>query len=93
MSSWSRMMWFIVSTCKDNSHSVGRIINEKRYYLSLIETVGVGEYSKRWAPSNLRFNAFLFFYDITNHSSHSYIDHTLQIVDKECKHRSNLAGM
>lgn len=77
----------------EDSYSVTRNIDGKSYFLSLTDTAGQEEYRGLWAASNLRSDAFLLVYDITNHSSLSSLDYFLQMVDMECEHRHDSGGV
>ncbi|MCJ1467961.1 hypothetical protein MMC07_006587 [Pseudocyphellaria aurata] len=80
-------------TPTEDSYSVTRNIDGKSYFLSLTDTAGQEEYRGLWAASNLRSDAFLLVYDITNHSSLSSLDYFLQMVDMECEHRHDSGGV
>ena len=71
----------------EDSYSVTRTVDGQSYFLSLTDTAGQEEYRGLWAASNLRSDAFLFVYDITNHSSLASLDYFVQMVDMECEHR------
>ena len=71
----------------EDSYSVTRRIDGRDYYLSLTDTAGQEEYRGLWAASNLRSDAFLLVYDITNASSLSDLDYFLNMINMECEHR------
>lgn len=50
----------------EDSYSVTRTIDGRTYHLNLTDTAGQEEYRGLWAASNLRSDAFLLVYDITN---------------------------
>ncbi|KAL8829465.1 MAG: hypothetical protein Q9170_006153 [Blastenia crenularia] len=78
--------------CED-SYSVTRKIDGRDYYLSLTDTAGQEEYRGLWAASNLRSDAFLLVYDITNTSSLSDLDYFLNMINMECDHRMDSGGV
>ncbi|KAF2663595.1 ras-domain-containing protein [Microthyrium microscopicum] len=53
----------------EDSYSVTRTIDGQAYHLQLTDTAGQEEYRSLWAASNLRSDAFLLVYDITNSAS------------------------
>ncbi|MCJ1343689.1 hypothetical protein MMC31_001885 [Peltigera leucophlebia] len=77
----------------EDSYSVTRTIDGQPYFLSLTDTAGQEEYRGLWAASNLRSDAFLLVYDITNINSLSSLDYFLQMVDMECEHRHDSGGV
>lgn len=77
----------------EDSYSVTRTIDGQPYFLSLTDTAGQEEYRGLWAASNLRSDAFLLVYDITNMNSLSSLDYFLQMVDMECEHRHDSGGV
>lgn len=79
---------FLVSPSED-SYSVARTVDGQSYFLSLTDTAGQEEYRGLWAASNLRSDAFLFVYDITNLASLTSLDYFVQMVDMECEHRQD----
>ncbi|MCJ1256725.1 hypothetical protein MMC24_004549 [Lignoscripta atroalba] len=74
---------------KEDSYSVTRTIDGRPYYLSLTDTAGQEEYRGLWAASNLRSDAFLLVYDITNPSSLHTLTHFLQMIDMEADSRED----
>jgi small GTP-binding protein len=57
------------NTTTEDSYSVTRTIDGRTYHLNLTDTAGQEEYRGLWAASNLRSDAFLLVYDITNAST------------------------
>ncbi|MCJ1485261.1 hypothetical protein MMC06_005435 [Schaereria dolodes] len=74
---------------KEDSYSVTRNIDGRNYFLSLTDTAGQEEYRGLWASSNLRSDAFLLVYDITNPSSLATLPHFLQMIDMEADSRED----
>lgn len=70
-----------------------RQIDGRPYYLSLTDTAGQEEYRGLWAASNLRSDAFLMVYDITNASSLADLDYFLNMINMECEHRADSGGV
>lgn len=64
-----------------------RTIDGTPYHLNLTDTAGQEEYRSLWATSNLRSDAFLLVYDITNASSLDNLDHFNELIDMEAEHR------
>ncbi|KAL8907490.1 MAG: hypothetical protein Q9207_001394 [Kuettlingeria erythrocarpa] len=64
-------------------------IDGRPYYLSLTDTAGQEEYRGLWAASNLRSDAFLLVYDITNASSLEDLSYFLTMIDQECELRAD----
>ena len=73
----------------EDSYSVTRIIDGQSYYLSLTDTAGQEEYRGLWAASNLRSDAFLLVYDITNARSLDALEFFMQMIDMESDHRQD----
>lgn len=71
----------------EDSYSVTRTIDGRPYFLSLTDTAGQEEYRGLWAASNLRSDAFLLVYDITQASSLDALEYFLEMIDMECDHR------
>ncbi|EON65168.1 hypothetical protein W97_04405 [Coniosporium apollinis CBS 100218] len=71
----------------EDSYSVTRTIDGTPYHLNLTDTAGQEEYRSLWATSNLRSDAFLLVYDITNASSLDNLDHFNELIDMEAEHR------
>ena len=67
----------------EDSYSVARIIDGKTYHLNLTDTAGQEEYRGLWASSNLRSDAFLLVYDITNAQSLDALDHFHSLIAME----------
>jgi GTPase KRas protein len=53
----------------EDSYSVTRSIDGRTFQLNLVDTAGQEEYRGLWAASNLKSDAFLLVYDITNAAS------------------------
>lgn len=66
---------------------MNRTIDGTTYYLSLTDTAGQEEYRGLWAASNLKSDAFLLVYDITNAESLPALDHFMQMIDMEAESR------
>lgn len=64
-----------------------RTIDGRPYFLSLTDTAGQEEYRGLWASSNLKSDAFLLVYDITNVSSLDTLDYFMQMIDIEAEQR------
>ncbi|RHZ52519.1 putative RAS small monomeric GTPase [Aspergillus thermomutatus] len=73
--------------CED-SYSVTRVIDGRPYFLSITDTAGQEEYRGLFALSNLRSDAFLLVYDITNASSLSALDYFMDLIDIEAEQRA-----
>ncbi|KAL9103943.1 MAG: hypothetical protein Q9163_001049 [Psora crenata] len=73
----------------EDSYSVTRTIDGHPYFLSLTDTAGQEEYRGLWAASNLRSDAFLLVYDITQAASLDALEYFLQMIDMECDHRQD----
>jgi len=71
----------------EDSYSVTRTIDGIPYFLSLTDTAGQEEYRGLWASSNLKSDAFLLVYDITNPSSLDTLDYFMQMIDIEAETR------
>lgn len=71
----------------EDSYSVTRTIDGLPYFLSLTDTAGQEEYRGLWAASNLKSDAFLLVYDITNASSLDTLEHFMQMIDIEAEQR------
>ncbi|KAJ9665974.1 hypothetical protein H2201_003885 [Coniosporium apollinis] len=76
----------------EDSYSVTRTIDGTPYHLNLTDTAGQEEYRSLWASSNLRSDAFLLVYDITNASSLDNLDHFNELIDMEAEHRLDTGG-
>ncbi|KAF7118344.1 hypothetical protein CNMCM5793_007856 [Aspergillus hiratsukae] len=72
----------------EDSYSVTRVIDGVPYFLSITDTAGQEEYRGLFALSNLKSDAFLLVYDITNASSLSALDYFMDLIDIEAEHRA-----
>ncbi|GMG09837.1 unnamed protein product [Aspergillus oryzae var. brunneus] len=72
--------------CED-SYSVTRTVDGVPYFLAITDTAGQEEYRGLWAASNLKSDAFLLVYDITNASSLSALDYFMEMIDIEAEQR------
>ena len=66
-----------------------RTIDGRTYNLSLTDTAGQEEYRGLWAASNLRSDAFLLVYDITNAASLANLDYFMQMIEMESEQRAD----
>lgn len=66
-----------------------RTIDGVPYFLSLTDTAGQEEYRGLWASSNLKSDAFLLVYDITNPNSLETLDYFMQMIDIEAETRAD----
>ena len=57
------------------------------YFLALTDTAGQEEYRGLWASSNLKSDAFLLVYDITNTSTFETLDYFMDMIDIEAEQR------
>ena len=73
----------------EDSYSVTRTIDGLNYHLSLTDTAGQEEYRSLWAASNLRSDAFLLVYDITNAHSLEQLLWFLEMIDIEAENRED----
>jgi small GTP-binding protein len=71
----------------EDSYSLTRRIDGQTYHLSLTDTAGQEEYRGMWATSNLRSDAFLLVYDITNASSLDQLAYFNDLIDMESETR------
>jgi len=76
----------------EDSYSVTRVIDGLTYHLSLTDTAGQEEYRGLWASSNLKSDAFLLVYDITNAYSLDALEHFIQLIDMESEQRIDEGG-
>ncbi|KAH8687141.1 GTPase Ras2p, partial [Tricladium varicosporioides] len=76
----------------EDSYSLTRRIDGQTYYLSLTDTAGQEEYRGMWASSNLRSDAFLLVYDITNSSSLQVLQEFNDLIDIEAETRMDKGG-
>ncbi|PYI10466.1 ras small monomeric GTPase [Aspergillus sclerotiicarbonarius CBS 121057] len=72
----------------EDSYSVTRVIDGVPYFLSITDTAGQEEYRGLWAASNLRSDAFLLVYDITNRASLGALDYFMEMIDIETEQRA-----
>ncbi len=59
----------------------------------LTDTAGQEEYRGLWATSNLRCDAFLLVYDITNADSLTGLEHFIDLIDMETERRLDAGGV
>lgn len=71
----------------EDSYSVTRTIDGQSYFLMLTDTAGQEEYRSLWAASNLRSDAFLLVYDITNQHSLEGLEYFAEMIDMEEENR------
>jgi GTPase SAR1 family protein len=71
----------------EDSYSITRRIDGQTYHLSLTDTAGQEEYRGMWASSNLRSDAFLLVYDITNRESLNVLQEFNDLIDIEAETR------
>jgi GTPase KRas protein len=71
----------------EDSYSITRRVDGQTYHLSLTDTAGQEEYRGMWASSNLRSDAFLLVYDITNHESLNALNEFNDLIDIEAETR------
>ncbi|PYH63891.1 putative RAS small monomeric GTPase [Aspergillus vadensis CBS 113365] len=71
----------------EDSYSVTRVVDGVPYFLSITDTAGQEEYRGLWAASNLRSDAFLLVYDITNKSSLGALDYFMDMIEIETEQR------
>jgi len=71
----------------EDSYTLTRRIDGQTYHLSLTDTAGQEEYRGMWASSNLRSDAFLLVYDITNSSSLNVLQEFNDLIDIEAETR------
>lgn len=77
----------MISELAEDSYSVTRTIDGLPYFLSITDTAGQEEYRGLWTASNLKSDAFLMVYDITNASSLSALDDFLELISIEAEQR------
>ncbi|THC91426.1 hypothetical protein EYZ11_009117 [Aspergillus tanneri] len=77
---------FLPGTAED-SYSVTRTVDGLPYFLSITDTAGQEEYRGLWTASNLKSDAFLLVYDITNVSSLDALDEFMELIDLEAEQR------
>ncbi|KAI9825219.1 MAG: hypothetical protein M1832_001253 [Thelocarpon impressellum] len=73
----------------EDSYSVTRTVDGRTYNLSLTDTAGQEEYRGLWAASNLKSDAFLLVYDITNADSLGQLEHFQQMIEMEAEQRAD----
>jgi GTPase KRas len=71
----------------EDSYSLTRRIDGQTFHLSLTDTAGQEEYRGMWASSNLRSDAFLLVYDITNRESLNALQEFNDLIDIEAETR------
>ncbi|EER42796.1 GTPase Ras2p [Histoplasma capsulatum H143] len=71
----------------EDSYSVTRTVDGVPYFLALTDTAGQEEYRGLWASSNLKSDAFLLVYDITNASTLEALDYFVDMIDIEAEQR------
>lgn len=71
----------------EDSYSLTRRIDGQTYHLSLTDTAGQEEYRGMWASSNLKSDAFLLVYDITNRESLEGLREFNDLIDIEAETR------
>ncbi|KAF2658082.1 ras-domain-containing protein [Lophiostoma macrostomum CBS 122681] len=64
----------------EDSYSVTRTIDGQSYFLMLTDTAGQEEYRGLWAASNLKSDAFLLVYDITNVNSLDALEYFADMI-------------
>jgi GTPase KRas protein len=72
---------------------VNRTIDGQTYQLMLTDTAGQEEYRGLWAASNLRSDAFLLVYDITNAQSLDALDHFHSLIAMEEEQRMDTGAV
>jgi GTPase KRas protein len=74
----------------EDSYSVTRTVDGTPYQLSLTDTAGQEEYRGLWASSNLRSDAFLLVYDITNPATlYEQLPIFLEMIEMEADRRED----
>jgi GTPase SAR1 family protein len=76
----------------EDSYSITRRVDGQTYHLSLTDTAGQEEYRGMWGGSNLKSDAFLMVYDITNMQSLEALDYFNDLVDMEAETRAEEAA-
>jgi GTPase SAR1 family protein len=71
----------------EDSYSLSRTIDGQTYHLSLTDTAGQEEYRGMWASSNLKSDAFLLVYDITNSASLGVLSEFNDLIEIEAETR------
>lgn len=70
-----------------------RTIDGRTYHLNLTDTAGQEEYRGLWAASNLRSDAFLLVYDITNGSTLEALGYFHELIAMEEEQRADAGGV
>jgi small GTP-binding protein len=68
---------------------VTRTVDGLTYQLCLTDTAGQEEYRGLWTSSNLKSDAFLLVYDITNADSLDALNHFIGLIDMEAESRAD----
>ena len=76
----------------EDSYSITRRIDGQTYHLSLTDTAGQEEYRGMWGGANLRSDAFLMVYDITNRDSLDQLEYFNELIDIEGETRLDAAA-
>jgi GTPase KRas len=76
----------------EDSYSITRRIDGQTYHLSLTDTAGQEEYRGMWGGANLRSDAFLMVYDITNADSLEQLEYFNELIDMETETRIDAAA-
>lgn len=71
----------------EDSYSLTRRVDGATYHLALTDTAGQEEYRGMWAAANLRSDAFLLVYDITNAQSLEVLGEFNDLIDIEAETR------
>ncbi|KAL4894325.1 P-loop containing nucleoside triphosphate hydrolase protein [Aspergillus ambiguus] len=72
----------------EDSYSVTRTIDGIPYFLSITDTAGQEEYRGLWTAANLKSDAFLLVYDITNAGSLAALDYFMELIAIEADQRA-----
>ncbi|PYI30797.1 ras small monomeric GTPase [Aspergillus indologenus CBS 114.80] len=72
----------------EDSYSVTRVVDGVPYILSITDTAGQEEYRGLWTASNLKSDAFLLVYDITNQHSLHALDYFMDMIEIETEQRA-----
>jgi GTPase KRas protein len=75
----------------EDSYSITRRIDGQTCHLSLTDTAGQEEYRGMWGGANLRSDAFLMVYDITNADSLDQLEYFNELIDMETETRMDAA--
>jgi GTPase KRas protein len=71
----------------EDLYSVSRLVDGVQYQLNLTDTAGQEEYRGLWAASNLKSDAFLLVYDITNADSLPQLQSFIEMIQIEADGR------